>query len=144
MSLCCSHVDESWIGMWMDDGMRWDDGTKVDFTPWAAGDPDFPDEPEQHAVIQYYNTFKDRETKQRYPFVCQHDSRCRPKVRPSTADRCPAPFLPLGTRCVHLNDKSETRFKAARACAIMCDDCTLLSIHSQDEVDVISEWLWAK
>ncbi len=142
--ICCSGDHDSWTGLRLDGGMRWDDSTMVDFTSWSSGDPDYPGEPEQYCGIQWYDQMKDRKPSDSNPFTCQYNTSCRPLVQPMVTDLCPSPFLPISNQCIYLHHSSTTRFRAARACAAICGNCRLASIHSQEQAISIKKLLEAK
>ncbi len=130
---CCSGLEYSWIGLHQDGGLQWLDGTEVDFVHWYAGDPDYPSRRREIFVIHYKRKMKDRQTMLKYSSFCQMGTGGFSLV-PDLPGRCQVPFVPSGDRCIYVNASLVSQPVASAACHAMCADCTLASIHSQDEL----------
>ncbi len=120
-------------------GIYWVDGTAFDFAVWADGNPDLDRLYETGACIDNEDDgIADRDDDEEYPSICQ-----KGVISLKLPRECPSPFIPLGDRCIYLNENRITWMQALDACTSMCANCTLASVHNQNEIYFIQKMLYA-
>ena len=133
----CSDVSTAWIGLRHDgNNVRWDDSSQVDFLDWYDGEPIYDTLNWKYCVVLKYGQFASESPRSEYPYVCQmnHEVPAEPM--------CPPPFISLGGRCIFLNVHDYDWFGALRSCSNMCTNCTLASVHNQEELNILYDMLY--
>ena len=140
--ICCfSGGDATWLGLRHDGSLHWADGTVVDFLNWASGDPDYPGRNQDVFGIHIGGEMKDRAAYEVYPSLCQMGTG-EINLTNDSPHQCSNPFVPLGDRCIFMNSTPMNWIDAVAECRIMCENCTLGSVHSQDELNVVYSLAW--
>ena len=129
-------LTNSWTGLRKDGGLHWDDGTTYDDLYGLTWEQRYPIDPIAYCVSLASEGLRDRSPAETYPSMCQWGTAYHPVVGRTWHD-CLPPFIPLGDRCIFMDSSEKNWVEAVTQCSIMCDNCTLASVHSQDELNVV-------
>ncbi len=136
----CSYTrdeeETAWVGLRLDgDNLRWDDGSPVDFLNWGDAEPAYTSTNGKYCVVLNNGSLESESPREDHPSLCEMAAPLA--VEPT----CPRPFIGLGDRCILLNLHYFDWFGALQSCRNMCPNCTLASVHSQEELDILYDML---